>query len=281
MTLTALAVAAAAVSLIIRRRTWRAPGEVAATVAVLLFGLATYLSSDQCNVGETLWQATGLGYLDNFAGQLLYISGMLAVLQQALYRVADDVERTEIIDAFVRGPINLLIPGMLSTMYMSAALHDEPVEFDVMAHGADVWALLYRGMYLACMAYITLLVFRVLRTVQRTGGGYVVSSVYLLGCAISLTTCTLRVVEMVHPTAHLNEIPVTLRALLSIVVSIAAAASWLIKMRGYRRLLRQTRTTRRQRRGDTLQSHRERLTPTTVGVHDDDGDQLTPANPRI
>ncbi|AFN37789.1 hypothetical protein FGG44_gp46 [Mycobacterium phage MacnCheese] len=291
VTLTWFAVGAVGVSLVIRRRTWHAPGEVAATTAVLLLGLATYLSSDECNVGELLWHATGYGYLDNFAGQLCYVAGTLALLSQVLYRVADDVERAEILDALVRQPVTLLVPSMISAMYMSTDLHDEPLAFDVMSHGSGAWALVYRSLYLGAMLYLTLLLVHVLLTVRRTGGGGVITNLYLLACGLSLTCSALRVADMLTPGQLLDEIPVVLRASFTIAVAATAALSWVLKMRGYRRLLRQTRTTRRQLRSDTIESHRQRVHArplTSAGVcgeqqldDEPDGDQLTPASPHF
>ncbi|WNM68983.1 membrane protein [Mycobacterium Phage TribleTrouble] len=288
VTLTWIAVAVAAVSLFIRRRTWRIPGEVAASTAVLFLALGTFLSSDECNIGEALWRATGFGYLDDFAGQLCYVSGTLALLQHALYRVADDAERAEIVDAFVKWPVTLLVPLMLSAMYMSPTLHDEPLAFDVMAHGSGLWGTIYRSLYLACMLYLTLLLVHVLRTVRRTGGRGKVSVIYLLACSVSLTVTTVRVAEMVWPDVDaFDEIPVMLRATFGMIVATGAAASWLGKLWRYRSLLLRTRTTRRQRRNDTLQSHRERLSLTSAGVTADGDEpdppphQLTPANGQL
>ncbi|AOT23784.1 hypothetical protein SEA_TBOND007_44 [Mycobacterium phage TBond007] len=294
VTPTTFAVLTAAASLFIRRRTWRVPGEIAISAAVLLLSVATFLSSDEIDavgVGDVLWHATGFGYLDNFAGQLCYVAGTLALLQGALYRLADDAERREIVEAFVRWPITLLVPLMLSAMYMSPALHDEPTSptFDVMSHGSGFWTLTYRTLYLACLLYLTLLLIHVLRTVRRTGGrGYCLfTTLYLFCCGLSLSTTALRVVEMVAP-GHpaLDAIPVYTRAAFSALVAVTASLSWLCKMWDYRRLLLRTHTTRRQLRGDTLQSHRERLTLATAGAVEkqpptDEPDQLRPAKPPL
>ncbi|AKF15222.1 hypothetical protein SEA_SHEDLOCKHOLMES_45 [Mycobacterium phage ShedlockHolmes] len=289
VTLTTFAVLTAAASLIIRRRTWHVPGEIAVSTAVLLLAVATFLSSDEIDavgVGDVLWHATGFGYLDNFAGQMCYVAGTLALLQGALYRLADEAERREIVEAFVRWPLTLLVPLMLSAMYMSPALHDEPCSpaFDVMSHGSDVWTLTYRALYLACLLYLTLLLMHVLRTVRRTGGrGYCLfTTMYLCCCGLSLSTTALRVVEMITP-GHpaLDAIPVYTRAAFSTLVAVTAALSWLCKMWGYRRLLLHTRTSRRQLRRDTMQSHRQRLAlaaPVASEARDgDEPDQLTPA----
>ncbi|AJD82266.1 hypothetical protein PBI_KESHU_46 [Mycobacterium phage Keshu] len=293
VTLTWFAVLTAAASLFIRRRTWRVPGEIAVSTAVLLLAVATFLSSDEIDavgVGDVLWRATGFGYLDNFAGQLCYVAGTLALLHGALYRLADEAERREIVEAFVQWPLTILVPLMLSAMYMSPALHDEPVSpaFDVMSHGVDVWTLAYRALYLACLLYLTLLLMHVLRTVRRTGGrGYrLFTMMYLCCCGLSLSTTVLRVVEMIAP-GHpaLDAIPVYTRAAFSMLVAVTAALSWICKMWDYRRLLFRTHTTRRQLRSDTLQSHRERLSLATAGAVEppptDEPDQLTPAKPPL
>lgn len=255
----------AVLSLLIRKRAWRVLGENGANFAVLNFGLGTYLISEQCKLGEHLWRATGYGYLDTFAGHLLWLGAIVALLHQALYRLAERDEQIEIFDALVRWPITLLVPLMLSAMYMSGAMRLQPtVDITLMPTDAsDLWMHVYLMLWRGGLVYLTLLLVRVLYAVRRTGGDgpHVVVDLYLAACWTLVGSIALRLASSWEPLAQARDWAITGRCVVAILVAVAAAVSWLGKMRGYRGLLRVTRTSRRQRRADTLESHRQRVRP--------------------
>ncbi|QFG11465.1 membrane protein [Mycobacterium phage Ekdilam] len=259
MIVTLFAGGLSAVVLSIRRHTWRVPGELPATLAVLFFGLGTWLMAVECRVGELLWHVTGWGYLDSFAGHLLWLGGVICLLYQALYRLAESDERTEIFDALVRWPITLIVPLMISAMYMSEAMHELP-SLDVAVIPASDWLQGYRVLWYGSLMYLTLLLIRILRVVRATGTGpHRVAKLYEAASWLIVLAVVIRVVSYCAPFAHLQQVPIVLRLVILAVVAAGASVSWLGKMEVYRGLLSRTRTSRRERRADTLQSHRDRL----------------------
>ncbi|QIG61557.1 membrane protein [Mycobacterium phage Ximenita] len=261
MCVTLFAVALCAASLAIRWRAWAVPGEMGASLAVLFLGLGSFLISEASPFGEPLWRATGYGYLDDFAGHLLWLAGIVALLDQALYRLADDFERTEIFDSLVRWPLSLIVPLMCSSMYMSNALHAEPlVDVTLLQSGSSVWLYAYRAVWYGGLLYLTLLLIRVLRVVRDTGeGSQWVTHAFLAAAGLTVLGLAFRLAAFWDTFAALRDVPVFLRCAATATVALAAAGSWLGKMRDARKLLRLTRTSRRARRRDTLESHRLRV----------------------
>lgn len=248
-----------AITLIIRRHTWRVPGEQPATIAVLFFGLGTYLMANECRLGEWLWHVTGWGYLDSFAGHLLWLGGVICLLYQALYRLAEHDERVEIFDALVRWPVTLLVPSMVSAMYMSEAMHEQPF-VDIALAPASGWLHVYRILWYGGLMYLTLLLVRILRAVRTTSAGpHYVARIYEAASWLIVAAIVVRVVSYLAPFAHLQGVPIFLRCAIVAAVAAGACVSWVSKMWTHRGLLLITRTTWRQRRGDTVQSHRDRI----------------------
>ncbi|ASR86324.1 membrane protein [Mycobacterium phage Amohnition] len=259
MTVTLLVGGLSAVALIIRRHTWRVPGEQPATLAVLFFGLGTYLMANECRLGELLWHLTGWGYLDSFAGHLLWLGGVICLLYQALYRLAEHDERVEIFDALVRWPLTLMVPFMVSAMFMSEAMHEQPM-VDVALVPAGFWLHVYRILWYGGLLYLTLLLVRVLRAVRDTSAGpHYVARLYEAASWLIVAAIVVRVASYTAPFADLQGVPILLRYAIVAAVAAGACASWIGKMWVHRGLLLITRTTRRQRRADTLESHRLRV----------------------
>ncbi|ASR85548.1 membrane protein [Mycobacterium phage Krueger] len=282
MCVTLFAVALCAMSLAVRWRAWRVPGEMGASLAVLFLGLGTFLISEASPLGEPLWRATGYGYLDDFAGHLLWLGGIVALLHQALYRLADDDERAEILDALVRWPITLIVPLMLSSMYMSGALHAEPVvDVALLQSASGAWLYTYRAVWYGGLLYLTLLLVRVLRIMRNTEGGRQwVTCAYLAAAGFTLAAIAVRLVLFCGTLPALRDVPVLFRCAATSMVAVAAAGSWLGKMRNTRRLLRYTRTSRRDRRRDTLESHRLRVLLAAESILDEALDDLDDARAR-
>ncbi|UTN93240.1 membrane protein [Mycobacterium Phage Sunflower1121] len=252
------------------------PGETGASLAVLFLGLGSFLISEASPLGEPLWRATGYGYLDDFAGHLLWLAGIVALLNQALYRLADDDERAEIFDSLVRWPLTLIVPLMVSSMYMSGALHTEPlVDVALLQSGPGIWLHVYRAVWYGGLLYLTLLLIRVLCVVRGTGkGSHWVTHAYLTAAGLIVLAIAFRLVAFWDTFAALRGVPVLLRCAATATVAIAAARSWLGKMRNARRLLRFTRTSRRERRRDTLESHRLRVILAAESILDQALDDL-------
>ncbi|ASR85055.1 membrane protein [Mycobacterium phage PhelpsODU] len=272
MLVTWFAAGAAAVSIVIRKRTWRVQGERGASITVLSLGLAAILLSEYNGLGPIIWQATGYGYLDDFAGHLLWMVGFIALLHQALYRLVDSDEQRQIFDALVRWPVTLIVPLMLSAMYASTAMHsDAPIAGSVAnAPNVGPWLWFYRIIWYGGMIYLSGVLIRVLRIVRNTGGGpQRIARMYLLAAWLTLAALVVRVVSWWDALAVLGHIPPLARSAATVVIATAAAASWLKKLRGYRSLLRGTRTSRRARRRDTLESHRLRVLLSAGAILDD------------
>ncbi|WNM69559.1 membrane protein [Mycobacterium phage Syra333] len=279
MCVTLFAVALCATSLAIRWRTWAVPGEMGASLAVLFLGLGSFLISETNPLGEPIWRATGYGYLDDFAGHLLWLAGIVALLHQTLYRLADDDERAEIFDSLVRWPLTLIVPLMFSSMYMSGALHAEPlVDVTLLQSVSGLWLHVYRTVWYGGLLYLTLLLIRVLRIVRDTGeGSQWVTHAYLTAAGLIVVGLAFRLVAFWDTFAALRDVPVLLRCAATATVAIAAARSWLGKMRDTRKLLRFTRTSRRARRRDTLESHRLRVLLAAESILDQALDDLDDA----
>ncbi|WNM68334.1 membrane protein [Mycobacterium phage Tierra] len=270
MLVTWFAAGAAAVSLILRRRTWRTLGERGASITVLSLGLAAVLLSERNGLGPIVWRATGYGNLDDFAGHLLWVVAFIALLHQALYRLVDSDEQREIFDALVRWPVTLIVPLMLSAMYASTTTDAEPVDSIAAAPHVGPWLWFYRIVWYGGMIYLNCVLIRVLRIVRNTGGGpQRIARMYLLAGWLTLAALIVRVASWWDALAVLGHIPPLARSAATVVIATAAAVSWLKKLHGYRSLLRGTRTSRRARRRDTLESHRLRVLLAAGSMLDD------------
>ncbi|QFG09430.1 membrane protein [Mycobacterium phage Yuna] len=259
MTVTMFAAGAAATALLIRKRTWKVPGEQGATAAVLMLGLGTYLISDECPVGRWLYLATGYGYLDTVLGHLLWIGATIALLHQTLYRLAERDERAQILDALVRWPVTLMVPLMLSAMLMSAVMQKHP-DVDLGSVNAETgWLVAYRVVWYVTLVYLTCLLIRVLRIVRSTSSGPSrITNLYLAASWLVLAAVAVRMASYWDSLGHLAEVVEWLRCLAVVAVATAAAWSWLGKMWPHRGLLWHTRTSRRSLRLDTIDAHRMR-----------------------
>ncbi|APD18209.1 membrane protein [Mycobacterium phage Hammy] len=259
MTVLLFAGGLSATSLLIRRHTWRVPGELPATLAVPFFGIGLYLMANECRLGELLWHFTGWGYLDSFAGHLLWIGGVICLLYQALYRLAEYDERVEIFDALVRWPITLIVPFMVSAMYMSEAMHELP-HVDIAVVPAGFWLHVYRVLWYGGLTYLSIVLIRLLRIVRATGAGrHYVARIYEAASWLMLAAIVVRVVSYFPAFTFLQDVPIAMRLMIFATVAAGASASWVGKMWEHRTLLLCTFTTWCERRADTAQAHRDRL----------------------
>ncbi|ASR85246.1 membrane protein [Mycobacterium phage SirPhilip] len=260
MIVTLLAGGISATSLVIRRRTWHMRGEGGASFAVGALATSTYLLDEDCSIGPALYHATGWGYLDDFGGHLLWVFGLIGLLHHGLHRLAGHDEQVEIFDALVRWPVTLMVPLMLSAMFTSSALHAEPTGSLALIEGGNTWLCIYRTIWYSCTLYLTILLMRILLAVRRTGDGprrYV--DMYLGACWFTVLAIFVRIVAFWPTFSGLRYLPRYATYVATVLVALAAGLSWLGKLWAYRRLLRETRTSRRELRSDTLQSHRDRL----------------------
>lgn len=254
MTVTCLAAVAAAATLLIRRNTWRLPGEVGATLAVLQLSLGTWLLSDEYHLGLRAWRATGFAYLDSLAGHLLWLGGLCALLYHAMYRLAERDELADMFDTLVRLPITLIAPLMVSSLLMLTQLHAEPVG-DLSDAPPSGWLVAYRTVWYGGLLYLTGLLIRLLRVVRDTGAGTQrVTRAYLAAAWICIASVATRLPGHWWPELSWwdDDLSTAMRCLAVAIFAAAAAISWLSKMRAYRGLLNITRTPRsaRRRTGD-------------------------------
>ncbi|ASR87213.1 hypothetical protein SEA_LASTHOPE_45 [Mycobacterium phage LastHope] len=267
---------ALAAALIARRKTWRARYEAAASLTLTFAGIGFLLQSRPATetLGKGLHCIFGVRHLDDFLGHLCWIGAAVALAYYVLQRLAPSEAIAGLLNLWVHPVLTIAVPVMLALLVE----HEQSIDSDDLATLATAehtpWLVAYRVVFAVVLTYMLGLCLRLLHHLggQVLGITRALVCAYLVAGALATAAALVPVPHLLlsdhtHGTigqhGHVWELVIapSLMASSAIVTSCTATLSWWLKMRPYSGLLRSTRTHRRERQRDTLQSHRDRLQP--------------------
>lgn len=263
-------------ALIARRKTWRARYEAAASLTLALAGFGFLLQGRTAThiLGQGLHCIFGVRHLDDFLGHLCWIGAAVALAYYVLQRLAPAEAIGDLLNMWVHPVLTVAVPVMVALLvkHEQDCSADELATLTTAAH--TPWLVAYRVVFALVLTYLLGLCLRLLHHLGGQVSGVTRALVCMYVCAGVLATTAalipvphLLLSDHTHGTigqnGHVWELVIApgLMAASAIVTSFAATFSWWLKMRPYSGLLHMTRTYRRERQRDTVQSHRERLQP--------------------
>ncbi|QFG14090.1 membrane protein [Mycobacterium phage Curiosium] len=274
--MTTAAYLALTAALIARRKTWRARYEAAASLTLAFAGIGFLLQGRTATqtLGQGLHCIFGVRHLDDFLGHLCWIGAAVALAYYVLQRLAPTEAISGLLNMWVHPVLTVAVPVMFALLILheQASGADELATLATAAH--TPWLVAYRVVFALVLTYLLGLCLRLLHHLSGQVHGvtralvcmYVFAGV-LAAAAALVPVPHLLLSDHTHGTigqhGHTWELVIApgLMAASAIVTSFATTFSWWLKMRPYSGLLRKTRTQRRERQRDTLQSHRDRLQP--------------------
>lgn len=118
--LTAITLLTIAWSLWIRRHTWVCKWQAATTLSVTLQGVSIVLTSQFTtpHLAEPFAQWTGITHVDDFAGHIIYLIAMVALVYNTVGRLGTDETLRERFKDHIERPATLIVPMLLATFLL-------------------------------------------------------------------------------------------------------------------------------------------------------------------
>lgn len=188
-----------AVSLWIRRVTWRCRWEVAATLNIALQGAAVALMSPLAadTIGVGLYRLTGEWNLQNYMGHDCYIVAASAIVYNSVGRVTDDGALQRSFKQYVERPATLCIPLLLATFTLSRGSRVHTRDF--FALPTDFWLSVYWVMLCGTLAYLLVFGSRALLVLRQDPRSRNIAHMYLIFSASGIGACVVRIFTAVIP----------------------------------------------------------------------------------
>lgn len=242
--MTTIPIACIAVSLWIRRETWRCQNEAALTLALALFASSFILCTTTATntVGIWLRQVFGVWHIEDFIGHVAFLIAIAAGVYYTLERVADDEYLHQAFKQWIEYPLTLLVPIMFGTYVQSATTH---VYSGLLTEAAnDGWMTAYRLMIYGAVIYLTGYGVRVTMHLRRVDPpSRLVADLLTVGGALAIASCLFGIVATI-PVLHVGSLDTVAILLMYLGVSlgaVTAAASWIVKQWPHRKLRRSLR----------------------------------------
>jgi hypothetical protein len=187
-----ITLASIAWSLWIRRVTWHARWEVAATLNIALQGCAVALISPVSSetLGVALHNITGEWNLQNYLGHDCYIVAASAIVYNAVGRLEDDDSLQRSFRQWVERPATLCIPLLLATFSLSAG--SKIYARDFFALPTDFWLSVYWVLLTATLAYLLTFGSRALLVLRKDPRSRSIANLYLVASASGILACVVR-----------------------------------------------------------------------------------------
>jgi hypothetical protein len=226
-------------SLWIRRLTWTCRWEVAASINIVLQGVAIFLISPvaSATLGSALHRVTGLWNLQAYLGHDCYVVAASAVVYNTLGRLGDGTATHILFTRYVEYPATVCIPLMLASFTLSSG----PARYapDFFAVRTDGWLTVY--WMVLCTTLVHLLVFGswALRTLRRDPRSRRIANFYLLASASGVFACAVRVTTALIPSLQGHPLSTLLVWLFACGCgagfALASGYSWRLKTRWFAR----------------------------------------------
>jgi hypothetical protein len=181
-------------SLWIRRVTWHARWEVAATLNIALQGCAVALISPLSSetLGVALHKITGEWNLQNYIGHDCYIVAASAIVYNVVGRLEDDDALQRSFKQWVERPATLCIPLLLATFTLSAGSKSYARDFFAMP--TDFWLSVYWVLLTGTLAYLLLFGSRALLVLRQEPRSRNIANLYLFASASGMAACAVRMI---------------------------------------------------------------------------------------
>ena len=221
-------------SLWIRRHTWVCKWEQAATLNILLQGLALFLVTPLSGrtVGKTLCHLTHIHNLDDYIAHNLYLIALGCVVYHILSRLGDDEDFKYRFDRHILRPATLILPLLLALYMMGSGSHKFRPEFFKIPrdHWLTSYWLLLVGTVIYLMVYscLGLLALNKDKTQRR------MVAINLVGLVSGIIACVVRMVTLF---LHIDiEVWVQMFGDFGAIgFSVSSARSWMVKSKLYPR----------------------------------------------
>lgn len=186
--LVAATVAVTALSLWIRRDTWRSSWEAGLTLSLALQGGAVLLMSPSVagTAEPLLHDVLGRWNTQHLLGHLCLIAAAAAIVYHGLSRLADSATLNALFNRDIARPLSLGVPLLVATFILA----DEHYHADLfLAHVSSVWLGLYWLVLGSILVYVLGYAIRILAALRRDPRSKPAATVYLVGCALGVAAC--------------------------------------------------------------------------------------------
>jgi hypothetical protein len=228
-------------SLWIRRVTWTARWEVAATLNIALQGAAVVLMSPWASetLGHWLHALTGKWGLNAFIGHDCYIVAASAIVYNVLGRLEDDTEMQRSFKLYVERPATLCIPLLLATFSLGNGARIYRADFFQVP--TDFWLNMYWLLLCGILTYLLVYCSRALLVLRKDPRSRHIANMYLLASVSGMLACVVRLTTaFVTPIQGLQGAVLVwfFACMCGAGFAIASARSWRIKMKWFTKVAR-------------------------------------------
>lgn len=184
-------------SLWIRRLTWTAPLELAATLNIALQGAAVALMSPWASetIGVWLHGLTGHWNLEDWLAHDMYLVAASAIVYNAVGRLGGSVQ--ERFKTEVEIPATLCIPVLFALFNLGAGV--EVYRPDFFRVPTDIWLGLYWWLLCGTLAYLLVYGWQALIPLRRDPESRIVATVYMAASGAGALACAARMVTAILP----------------------------------------------------------------------------------